>query len=370
MDIFHNTCIGAETVINATEPIIATKLIYSTNSAVIFLIGGTIVFALGAFGNGTFLLSVLKAPAMKSSATAFLSNVAIADAFFLAHITLWGYLDYWTSDVAFDHPVGSNLGCYALLMATSVPYHVSLVFVTLISVERYLAICKPMKHRVMRGTKRTYKMIASGWLIGIALALVRVIGNKLLPTCILWPAVEEFSHLPVHVSFCDSYMAHPHIMAISTYFVFLSINWFLSVKILSALKNRGELTSGQEQVQTARTQVTRTLLVNNITFFLCQFPMRIAHFNKTFGYLSNITLLDEDQYQAVFIIGYICLLLNSCINPIIYVCCCRIYRRAMAGALKKVCCRCLKVSTNPNATGTSTSSSTVHLQRHNTNFQK
>ena len=38
----------------------------------------------------------------------------------------------------------------------------SMWFVTLVSLERYLAICHPMKHRLLKGTKRTIKFCLLG----------------------------------------------------------------------------------------------------------------------------------------------------------------------------------------------------------------
>ena len=128
------------------------------------------------------------------------------------------------------------------------------------------------------------------------------------------------------------------------YCICLLINCSISGKIISVLMKRQ--LGQQDQMQSARNQVTRTLVLNNIVFFLCQLPVRCAELDEFLRNVSNIGFLEANEYKLVYAIGHIFLLLNSCINPIVYVCCCKKYRNAMRDTLQKYCCPCRTSSTD------------------------
>ena len=73
-----------------------------------------------------------------------------------------------------------------------------LLFVTLVSAERYLAICHPIKHHLLKGTKRTIKLIC------IVFAGSFVFSSVMLPPFVFkavieWPlddkVTESYPHL-------------------------------------------------------------------------------------------------------------------------------------------------------------------------------
>ncbi len=247
------------------------------------------------------------------------------------------YLDYWSTDIVYDYPVYTDIACYAYKMSVNAPYSISIGFITLISVERYLAICAPMKHLMMKGTKHTLKMIIAVYIIMLVLCIVFVSGHELRSTCYLWPSDETFSHLPVIVPVCTSNIFSP-LFSIAMFFVALLINCSLSCKIISALMDRELKRSNSEHLKSVHRQVTRTLIINNVVFFLCQLPIRIAFLDNTLDRLSLNRIFDEKQSQIAYGIGNVFVLINSCINPILYVICCRMYRHAMRDALKKLFC--------------------------------
>ena len=323
--------------INLTNLVKAQEQLYAIQDFVIVISMSVI----GVLANAAFLLSVWVTPAMQSSLTAFMGNLAVTDIVYLFNFGAWGIADYVTSDMFLDFPLYSTADCYLFILSLFVPYLVSLGFVLLISVERYLAICMPVRHHLMKGKRRTVKMIIGIWAVGLAPTAVYASGFVLSETCILWPSNDVFSHnVPLKLRSCFLHFLYPKIMFISVFLVSIVFNAILSFNIIKALFSRNfEGIQGQDQVRSTLIQVTRTLVINNIVFFLCQLPIRLANLDDILDRVSDIDILSREQYAMVFVIGNIFLPLNSCINPFLYVALCRQYRHALRDTIKKLCCR-------------------------------
>lgn len=335
MSVIHNAnnCIKAAEVIDLSDPALATEWVFSDTDSLYYTFGAPIVCSMGILGNSAFLMSVITTSSLQSSLTALMCNLAITDIFFLAMSTIWSTIDYMTSEVLLDYPVYSNLTCYILVISVYIPYFTSLGFITLISMERYLAICLPIRHHMMKGRKRTCRLIVVVWVIGFALSILYAFGHVLTPTCFIWPEDEVYEHLAANIDICK-HNVFPLVMAICLFVSCLLINGIITYKIIAAMMKRKVVTNS-EQVQSALYQVTRTLVINIVVFFLCQLPIRIAFLNKIFDEISGINFLN---FRSAYSAGFLFLLLNSCINPVLYVCCCRIYRHAMRNTLTKLCC--------------------------------
>ena len=129
----------------------------------------------------------------------------------------------------------------------------------------------------------------------------------------------------------------PQVIMVSLFLLCFVINATLSCKIVSSMmkrKIRGHCR--RQEMISAKIQVTRTLVLNNTIFFLCQLPIRMAYSSQILESIG-VDLLTKQQFSSVYNIGLACLMFNSSINPFLYVLCCKIYR----DAFKQLCCRCL-----------------------------
>ena len=330
-------CLDAETIINLTDPILAEQWIFSEASDLLYTIIGPVVTMIGVLGNAAFLILLLAVPSLQSSVTALMSNLAVTDIMVLVIIEIWAILDYVTSKIAHDYPVNSMASCFTCIASVGIPYNASLGSITLISVERYLAICMPLRHKMMKGRKRTARLIATVWFIGLALGLIYMSGYELQRTCLLWPDEEVFYNLPVIIQLCSSNSVFRQVINVSFFLLCFVINTALSCKIVSTMmKRKIRSHCGRQEMISAKFQVTRALVLNNTIFFLCQLPIRFAYSSQILESIG-VDILTKKQYSSTFSIGYACLMLNSCINPFLYVSCCKVYR----DAFKQLCCRCL-----------------------------
>ena len=332
-------CLDAGTIINLTDPILAEQWIFTEVDDLLYTFIGPIVTMIGVLGNSAFLILLLTVPSLQSSVTALMSNLAVTDIMFLVITPIWAILDYVTSKIALDYPVKSYASCFTCMASVGIPYNASLGFVTLISVERYLAICMPLRHKMIKGRKRTARLIATVWFIGLALALIYVSGYKLQKTCLLWPEDKVFHNLPVIIQLCSSNSVVRRVINVSIFLLCFVINAILSSKIVSTMMKRKINSHCGCQEISAKIQVTRTLVLNNTVFFLCQLPIRIAYSSQILESIW-VDILTKQRFSSAHShdsIGYACLMLNSCINPFLYVSCCRVYR----DGFKQLCRRCL-----------------------------
>ncbi len=117
-------------------------------------------------------------------------------------------------------------------------------------------------------------------------------------------------------------------------------NSFLYLKILKALNSREIVQSSSsvpsaasKNINRARDQVARTLIINGIVFFICQIPSRIDNLDDSFDrIIKDFAILTEEQEATLTLVGHAFLFLNSVINPFIYVGTCRHYRQSMIEA--------------------------------------
>ena len=324
------------TTINLSDPILAEQWTFTEVDDLLYTFLSPAVTIIGAVGNSAFLILLFAIPRMQSSVTALMSNLAVTDIMFLIITQIWAFLDYVTSKVALDYPVKSHASCVTFLASVTIPYYASLGFVTLISVERYLAICMPLQHKMMKGRKRTARLIAAAWFIGFTVGIIFAFGYKLHKTCVIWPDNKVFQNLPVSLQLCREYSIFPQVISVSLFLLCFVINAALACKIVSAMMKR-KITShhGRQEMISAKNQVTRTLVLNNTIFFLCQLPIRFVHLSQILESIG-VDILNRQQYFSAYNIGIDFMLLNSCINPFLYVSCCRVYR----DAFKQIFCRC------------------------------
>ena len=133
----------------------------------------TIVFpfivTLGVLANSAFLFTIVRVPKMRKLTNFYLANLAFADLFFVVVTTVNYFYKYiWSPDFERGSPWARSFGCAAMAAASYIPYFASISLVTLVSIERYLAISYPLKYRMANTKSRAVKLVISAWIIAIA----------------------------------------------------------------------------------------------------------------------------------------------------------------------------------------------------------
>ena len=268
---------------------------------------------------------------MRTITNFYLANLAISDlSFVILTAVVYFYKYTWSPDIKRGDPWATTVQCAATNTTLYTPYFASILLVTLVSVERFLAICFPLKHRIVNNKSRTVKMVLATWLMAFAFTAVVAPNYAAHKTyCIAWP--DKWQHrLPTVFNYCNSvnwrFIDIASICQFAPFILALILNTFLYILIILRLSKRDvggkgdDKTGLNSQAQKVRNSVARMLVINGIAYFLCLAPYQF--YNMYFFAIRNCTgdcaVLDTKYVNIIGWIGRVTNVLNSAINPIIY----------------------------------------------------
>lgn len=331
---------------------------YTQGGMLLITVFYPLILAIGMLGNGAFIYVAVKVKHMRTITNRYLVNLAIADIIFLTSAIgpkLWRYgrspLD------GDDTPLGLP-GCISVIFLSDMSYFASLFFVTLVSLDRYVAVCRPQDRN--SGIKGISKELISGaWIISCLLAAFLTPANaKFVFYCYKWAPVYPYNKWPASLRVClpiRPWMAQVS-LAIQTlpFFITFVLNSVLYVSIIHGLsKSMGRLNQqGLQRIKDShmRSQIAKMLVVNGLVFFVCLSPFEFASLFYLIAtsrghqfIISNYTVRSYIS-QCARILSYV----NASVNPIIYTVMCDRYILAFKQAFIPIQCRCNKQKDNGN----------------------
>ncbi|KAJ8037359.1 Neuromedin-U receptor 2 [Holothuria leucospilota] len=295
-----------------------------------------LVAIFGILGNLAFMFIVWKVPYMRNSTNIILLNLSVADLLFLLVGTGVKLINITISPVSGD---SFFYQCFLIIPLVNVVTFASLLLVSLISVERYIAVCKPHQYLKMTSRRRTLTYISSVWGFSFALAILLLPSSiDFVTFCVAWPDAPIYEKFPTKVGFCDSrdgfWASVNECVQIFPFFIALILNIFCFVKIMFRLCGRMMLSPTYWQTQQNHTiqrqnssvnAATRMLLINGIAFFALTTPF---HLTSAVQFIESVSLTWSCDCQEVKNISVLLLYVNSSVNPFIYGLTNRTYRRA------------------------------------------
>ena len=321
----NNSCDTNQTIWDLTHATDLSGLVFTSREWILYQIMLPSFIVFGICTNVSFIWTVINTPSLHTSTYRYLVNLSISDLLFLIINYISQIIHYHTSPLKNSVPIIVTTSSYMLLIC-------SLGTVTLVSLERFLAICYPIKHHLIKGTRRTNTLICSVWSISFCYALPTLSFGDTLIICIIWPDDSAFTNYP------NQFTAYVQInnwtfdFIQSTTFVlclfFMIFNNVLYFKIYFALKRRNNNDLGLNSTSDSQhRQVAIMLIVNGIFFFICvSFMIFATPVFLIYKYVTN-------DYNTLFILIWrilnnILFGLNACMNPILYLITNRRYRNA------------------------------------------
>ncbi|XP_038048153.1 neuropeptides capa receptor-like [Patiria miniata] len=303
-----------------------------------------IIWCLGIITNFTFLSVIVRVPKLRSDTNIYLTHLSLADLLYLSLASAYNIRRYTASVVARHYPFVNSAQCFSFFTVANTGYFASIALVTMVSFERFLALCHPIKHLEIRGRRRTHRIIAICWLMGFLFSASTSPGILVLHVrCLQWPDVDAFVDYPSSYAYCGP--VSPWV----DYFIppLLNIPWimamvanvFMYARILQMLNKRTsnkKITVKKYHYAThIRNQVAKMLVANGTVFFLCQAPYRIFSLSGWICLLAQI----PDPFLAALGSGtkWISVVpqhINAMINPLIYGAVNPAYRSAIRVAFK------------------------------------
>ncbi|XP_031141403.1 thyrotropin releasing hormone receptor 2 [Sander lucioperca] len=312
---------------------VSESLEYKTVS--VFLV--MLVCGVGIVGNIMVVTVVLTTRHMRTPTNCYLVSLAIADLTVLVAAGLPNVSDSLTGTWIFGH-----IGCLGITYLQYLGINVSSCSITAFTVERYLAICHPMKAQTVCTVSRAKRIIAVVWIFTCVY-------------CMLWfflvdiqvshdghvqcgYKVKRELYLPIYLIDFTIFYVIPLLLAIVLYGLIARILYLSplpnhpdtsATTLHRRCREASEVGKGgrqgrQKSTLSSRKQVTKMLAVVVILFALLWMPYRTLVLINSF--------VSTPYLDAWFLLFCrTCIYANSAINPVIYNAMSQKFRSAFRG---------------------------------------
>ena len=161
-----------------------------------------IIGILAVLLNLSFLIVVAKRKSMHTTTNVYLANLAIADLFYSAYTTIIHLTETSLSPINRDVYFYGAIGCILDPYLRHLGFYASLLFVNVVSYERFLAICHPLQHRAIASKRRTASLVLVGWITAVILSIPKSLTVATYTAfCASYP--DGYSHYPNIIGTCQ-----------------------------------------------------------------------------------------------------------------------------------------------------------------------
>ncbi|XP_038069849.1 neuropeptide FF receptor 2-like [Patiria miniata] len=328
----RSCALEATVVLDATRiEFIDSMLLYSRLQIVYIFVVIPIITSLAVITNGSYLFVVAKTKSMHTVINIYLCNLAVADVLFLlSSCGIYIYYYFISGGVYANLPNAGTLDCNSSQFA-NIFYVTSAILIVAVTLDRYYAVCYPLKHRMFSKT-RAIKITIAAWVFAVLYRVkdVLVFWYK-TRVCVIWPDLPRYSELSPVLGYCDTIFTEEVRILVVHFFdpllfvLMMLANSFMYFKIVKALKNRPAQRDGQQGLSDSadrtRRSVTRMLLANSIVFFILtapEFIQKSLHGLQKFKVELPPALTNVVGSHVTSITTNILVNINSMVNPIIY----------------------------------------------------
>ncbi|KAG1658893.1 Thyrotropin-releasing hormone receptor [Nymphon striatum] len=126
------------------------------------------IFIVGVVGNVMVVTVVARTRSMRSPTNCYLVSLAIADILVLISSVPNEILSLYLLG---DHWIFGQVGCSSFIFLQYLGINASSLSITAFTIERYIAICHPMKAHAICTISRAIKIICAVWLFGFSYCL-------------------------------------------------------------------------------------------------------------------------------------------------------------------------------------------------------
>ncbi|XP_041376736.1 thyrotropin-releasing hormone receptor-like [Gigantopelta aegis] len=310
LDVVVNGTAGAEVEPAAGAAAYAIPVYYSTLFRWIAASLGAIIFIVGVAGNVLVVLVISQTKFMHTTTNCYLVSLAIADCIVLLSATLpsipepFFQIDEW--------PFGRVM-CSILVFLQYVGVNASSLSITAFTVERYIAICFPIRAQTICTLSRAKRIIIVLWIFTtmyccpwLGLTEIRVDRQVLknVHKCVF--RLKRHSYLVYYMTDLIIFYVIPLILAAVLYCLIARI-LFINSRISHKFKNN----ANSKRIHKSRIQVVRMLAVIVLVFATLWMPYRVMVVYNSFA--SNKYV---DLWFLLF--SRTMVYANSAINPILY----------------------------------------------------
>ncbi|XP_071952472.1 neuropeptide FF receptor 2-like isoform X1 [Antedon mediterranea] len=267
-----------------------------------------ILIFLTVFGNTVVITIIVKNKQLRGTTYYYLLNLAVAD-ITIAIFTEWTLLvhelkRYW---------IFGEFMCKFSTVFQGISIHVSILTLTIIAIDRYLAIVFPLKSRVTSRNGGAGIFILAVWLTAICVNIPLLLNT----------GYQEWTYPDGHYrAYCFEEWSNPKLPAIYTTVLFVVIyiapmSLMIFVYLTIATKLLVSRAPGERIESTVSSQErTKRKVLKMLVVVVCSFSFCWLPYNVVYMYMSwNIDYEPDNRILfACLWLGYA----NSALNPFIY----------------------------------------------------
>ena len=323
-EVGNQTCEATDDLRNWTHQKIAREILYSTQALTRVKVIIPLIFVIGFLGNVAFFLLLARVKTMRTITNFYLANLAAADLMMLSLDTMFKSWRYVDSIVLWSHPFHTSFGCAMFIFGYYISSSASTLLITLVSFDRYFAICRPITYlRIKKNKPVVGIVILFLWFISAVLAVLNIFRfGKLVHVCLLWPSSDKYIMFPNVVGRCDpirpSFGDISRVSNAITFAAALVINVVINIKILYKLRQRSPGENGNQRNHQTRRRITWMLMANTAIFFCLLAPSKFLVLQRVTFFRIKIINLSRDRQENLLRNLFLLAMVNSAVNPILY----------------------------------------------------
>ncbi|XP_033114481.1 kappa-type opioid receptor-like [Anneissia japonica] len=314
---------------------------YTSTDRIIISIFMPIVVIVGIIGNIITIVVIANHRRLRTAVNVYLANLAIADTLFLMLAPDLIWISYVRTSVHDVFDIGADMLWFCRLNIYIVDTAVQVAIFTIfwMSVERFMAICHPLKFRSNKfgQPSRSITICCIMWLVSLSWQARKFVWINLVSSQLPWP--DMYNGIPNSTTACvycaENCEISNHLFVAD---IFLSLSLIVVVvalytAILITLK-RSHFTAKNSTGNKSRSKSERKVF---ITVFLT--VVVYVTFMAPFGILNLViyyTDLNINVIVSLVNILRVAAYTNSSVNPIIYNAINEVFRRAF---LDVFCCK-------------------------------
>ncbi|XP_053999844.1 neuropeptides capa receptor-like isoform X1 [Hylaeus anthracinus] len=306
-----------------------------------------VIFVTGIFGNVTTCTVIIRNPSMQTATNYYLFSLAISDLTLLV-LGLPNELSvFWQ-----QYPWALGVGlCKIRAYVSEMSSYVSVLTIVAFSMERYLAICHPLRVYAISGLKRPIRFILAAWSIALVSAIPFAIYTK-VNLVEYPPGSDNYSADSAICAMLLPYMPNFPLYELSSIIFFFipmlvilvvysRIGWKIrnsTRDTLHSVAHGGAIHGDSRQMQ-SRKSVIRMLSAVVILFFVCWAPFHAQRLLYVYAQESDYY---PDLNEWLYILSGCLYYFSTTVNPILYNLMSAKYRHAFRQML---CCKTRRKTT-------------------------
>lgn len=283
----------------------------------------TIICIAGLIGNAMVIYVVLRFAKMKTVTNLYILNLAMSDALFLIS------LPFLITTTIIEHWIFDTAMCKIYFVLYSINFVTSVLTLTALSGDRYLAVCHPVSSGRYRTTKIAFFVCLVIWSVSFFVMLPIILYSTTVPnfkdenhdTCtVKWP---DDQLIPPDKAFTWYTFLLGFAIPVTLIFVF-----YLSVVLNLSCVGQGVRTTNKQR---SRRKVTRLVFAVISVYICCWLPHWVFQVNLTFQ-PEHYRLKEWEIYlfNGLTVLTYV----NSMLNPLLYAFLSDNFRRCFRKAFK------------------------------------